>query len=115
MQRPILNLDTAVVWYKGVSPEKAPAKKTPHRISQVSRHWFQLEVLKPENPQHLGHGRDCRESGYNFLRLCSAWRIENHYLWQKFEHETGNREQVGNVFVFLFQLFFFNVFFVFVF
>lgn len=82
----ILNVDTAVVWLKGVFPKKVPAKPTSH----VSRHWFQLEVLNPENAGDLGHGRDCRASGHNFLRLRSAWRIENHYLWQKFEHETGN-------------------------
>ena len=70
----------------GIPQTKVPAKLTSH----VSRHWFQLEVLIPQNAGDLGHGRDCHGSGHNFLRLRSAWRIENHYLWQKFEHETGN-------------------------
>ena len=47
------------------------------------------KVLNPEDARHLGRGRDCQGSDpYNKLQLRRAWRIENFYLWKKFQHET---------------------------
>lgn len=52
-------------------------------------------VLNPEDARHLGRGRDCQGSDpYNKLQLRRAWRIENFYLWKKFQHESSNLKEL---------------------